>query len=65
MKKKWIQGAIEHPGAFSEMAHEKGMGTMEMAHTVLKEGSRASTKTKRRAILAETLMKERMEAHHA
>lgn len=53
----WIQGAIKHPGAFSAQAKKSGMTTGEYATKVLKKGSKASTKTKRRAALAQTLEK--------
>ncbi len=59
MAEKWIQGAIKHPGAFKAKAKAAGKSTGAFARTVLKEGSRASTKTKRQAALAQTLAKIR------
>jgi hypothetical protein len=58
-KKKWIQGAIKNPGAFSAKAKKAGKSTSEYAHQVLKPGSKASDKTKRQARLALTLSKMR------
>jgi hypothetical protein len=59
MAEKWIQGAIKHPGAFKAKAQAAGKSTGSFARSVLKEGSRASTKTKRQAALAQTLGKLR------
>ena len=59
MAKKWIAGAIKHPGAFKAAAKKAGMSTMGYAKSVLKKGSKASARTKRRAALAETLSKVR------
>ena len=58
-KKKWIKGAIKHPGAFRAKAQAAGMSTAAYASKVLKEGSTASTQTKRQAALARTLGKMR------
>jgi hypothetical protein len=58
-KKKWIQGAIKHPGAFKKKASAAGMSTSAYASKVLKKGSKASTQTKRQAALAQTLGKMR------
>lgn len=58
-KAKWIQGAIKHPGAFKAKAQAAGKSTAAFARSALKEGSRASTKTKRQAALAQTLSKLR------
>ena len=55
--KKWIAGAIEHPGAFTKKAKAAGMSTSAYAAKVLKPGSKASTRTKRQANLARTLKK--------
>lgn len=57
--KKWIQGAIKHPGAFKAKAKRAGMSTAAYASKVTKEGSHASTQTKRQANLAKTLGKVR------
>ena len=51
-KEKWIQKAIKHPGAFTAKAKRAGMSVQQYARSVLKEGSRASTTTKRQAALA-------------
>lgn len=59
MAKKWIQGAIKHPGAFSAKAKRAGMSTSAYAAKVTKKGSKASATTKRQANLAKTLGKMR------
>jgi hypothetical protein len=59
MAEKWIQKAITRPGAFSAKAKAAGKGTQAFARSVLKEGSKASTRTKRQAALAQTLSKLR------
>lgn len=58
-KKKWIQGAIKRPGAFSAKAKRAGMSTSAYARKVLAKGSKASATTKRQARLAQTLSKMR------
>lgn len=47
---------IKHPGSFSNQAHRAGMSTRQFASKELKKGSHATTKTKRKASLAQTLM---------
>lgn len=59
MAEKWIQGAITRPGAFKAKATAAGKSTGAYAKQVLKEGSTASTRTKRQAALAKTLGKLR------
>jgi len=59
MAEKWIQGAIKRPGAFKAKAKAAGKSTAGYARSVLKEGSQASTRTKRQAALAQTLAKIR------
>jgi len=59
MAKNWIAGAIKRPGAFSAKAKAAGKSTAAYASQVLKEGSKASTRTKRQAALAKTLSKIR------
>lgn len=59
MAEKWIQGAVKRPGAFTEKANEAGESVQEYAHSVLKPGSKASTRTKKQAALAETFKKMR------
>jgi hypothetical protein len=53
--KKWIQGAIKHPGAFTAKAKAAGKSVKQEAASVLKKGSHASSKTKKQAVLAKTL----------
>ena len=59
MAKKWIQGAIKRPGAFRKKAKKAGMSTSAYASKVLSQGSKASTRTKSQASLAQTLSKMR------
>lgn len=59
MAKKWIKGAIKHPGAFKAKAQAAGMSTSAYAAKVTKKGSKASAQTKRQANLAKTLGKMR------
>tara|TARA_R100000687_G_C6300910_1_gene95859 strand:+ start:133 stop:327 length:195 start_codon:yes stop_codon:yes gene_type:complete len=59
MAKKWIKGAIKRPGAFRAKAKKSGMSTSAYAKKVLSKGSKASTRTKRQASLAQTLGKLR------
>jgi 2-hydroxychromene-2-carboxylate isomerase len=56
-KKNWIKGAIKHPGAFTKKAKKAGMSTSAFAAKVLSPKSKASTQTKREAVLARTLGK--------
>jgi len=58
-KEKWIAGAISRPGAFKKKAQAAGKSTGAFARSVLKEGSKASTRTKKQAALAQTLSKLR------
>jgi len=58
-KTKWIQGAIERPGAFTAKAEAAGMSVQQYARKVTKKGSKASARTKRQANLAKTLGKMR------
>jgi hypothetical protein len=55
----WIQKAIKRPGAFTKKAKSAGMSVSAYANRVLREGSNASTLTKRQASLAKTLKKLR------
>jgi len=57
MTKHWIAGAIKHPGAFTRKAKAAGKSVAGYAKSVLREGSRVSTTTKRQANLAQTLRK--------
>jgi hypothetical protein len=56
-KKKWIQGAIKHEGAFTRKAKAAHMGVQEFANAVLSHPGEYSTQTKRQANLAKTLKK--------
>ena len=55
----WIKKAIKRPGAFKKKAEAAGDSTTEYATQVLKKGSKASTRTKKQARLAQTLSKMR------
>ena len=57
--KKWIQGAIEHPGAFKKKAEERGMSTSEFAEQVTSNPEKHDKTTVRQANLAKTLKKLR------
>lgn len=59
MAKKWIKGAVKRPGAFRAKAKRAKMSTAAYARKVLKKGSKASTRTKRQARLAQTFSKMR------
>jgi len=54
-KKNWIQGAIEKPGSFSKKAKNAGISTSAYATKSLKKKSKASSTTKKQAVLAKTL----------
>ena len=55
--KNWIQQAIRKPGAFRKQAKRAGKSTMDFAREVMRNPSRYSTTTVRRARLAITLSK--------
>lgn len=55
--KKWIQKAIKKEGSFTKQAKRAGETVKEYAKDVLKKGSKATAKTKKRAVLAKTLTK--------
>jgi len=57
--KNWIQKAIRKPGAFRKQAQRAGKSTMQYAREVVRNPSRYSTTTVRRARLAITLGKLR------
>ena len=62
MYEKWIQGAIKHPGALTKTAKEKGLVKKgeKLSSSDLSELKKSkSSKTKRRAIMAQTLRKMR------
>ena len=54
---KWIDKAVSKPGALTAQAKGAGEGVQAYATEVLKKGSKASPKTKKRAQLAKTLKK--------
>jgi len=51
----FIQKAIKRPGAFRKKAKAAGMSTHAYAEKVLSSDSKADTRTRRQAALAETL----------
>ena len=53
----WIKGAIKRPGAFKAKAKAAGETVAEYADKVTKKGSKASARTKKQAVLAQTLRK--------
>lgn len=55
--KKWIQGAIKRPGAFTKKAKKAGKSVPGMAAAVTKNPGRYSATTVRQANLAKTLKK--------
>jgi len=55
--KKWIQGAIKRPGAFTAKAKKAGKSVAGMAAAVTKNPSKYSATTVRQANLAKTLRK--------
>jgi len=57
MTKFWIKKAIKRPGAFTAKAKAAGMSTTAFAAKMTAKGSKASTRTKRQANLAQTLSK--------
>ena len=57
--KKWIQGAIKRPGAFTKKAEEAGMSTSEYASRVTSNPDEYDKRTVRQANLAKTLKKLR------
>lgn len=56
MAKKWIQGAIEHPGALRKELHVKKGEKIPAAKLKKAEESKNPT-LRKRAVLAETLRK--------
>jgi hypothetical protein len=59
MAEQWIKSAIKRPGAFKAKAKAAGKSTAGFAQQVLKPSSKASTRTKKQAALAQTLSKLR------
>lgn len=56
-KKKWIQGAIKRPGAFTAKAKKAKMSVPAFAAAVKKNPAKYSATTVRQANLATTLRK--------
>ena len=57
MMANWIQGAILKKGAFKKKAKAAGESVSAYASKVTKKGSKASSKTKKQAVLAKTFRK--------
>lgn len=57
--KKWIQGAIKRPGAFTKKAEKAGKTTAEYAADVSANPDKYDERTVRQARLAQTLSKLR------
>lgn len=55
--KKWIQGAIKRPGAFTAKAKKAGKSVAGMAAAVTKNPDKYSALTVKQANLAKTLRK--------
>jgi hypothetical protein len=55
--KDWIQGAVEHPGAFTRKAEKRGMSVADFAADVTANPDNYDEKTVRQANLAKTLKK--------
>ena len=51
----WIQGAVEHAGSFTAKAKAAGLTVAQLATKDTKKKSKASAKTKKQAVLAQTL----------
>lgn len=56
MAEKWIAGATKNKGAFTKQANAVGKSPAAFQAQVLAKGSKASTKTKKRAALRKTLV---------
>jgi hypothetical protein len=57
--KKWIQGAVEHPGAFTKKAEEHNMSVADFAAQVTAHPDKYDKTTVKQANLAKTLKKLR------
>lgn len=57
MAKNWIAGVIKYLGVFTAKAKAAGKTVKEMEKSVLKKGSKASSTTKKQAVLTKTLSK--------
>lgn len=58
MAKKWIQGAIKRPGAFTLKAQKAGMGVQEFADKVLASPEKYDDTTVKQARLAKTFSRK-------
>jgi len=63
--KKWIKGAIKHPGAFTKKAKAHGMSPSAFASKVLANKEDYPAKTEKQAVLAKTLGKMRKKTTEA
>lgn len=54
---KWMQTAVKHPGAFTQKAQSAGKSIGAEIKSVLKPGSKATSQTKKQAVLARTFRK--------
>jgi hypothetical protein len=59
MGKDWIASATKNKGAFSKKAKTAGMSVSALAKKDTKKKSKVSAKTKKQAVLAQTLAKMR------
>jgi len=57
--KNWIASATKNKGAFSKKAKAAGMSVSALATKDTKKKSKVSAKTKKQAVLAQTLSKMR------
>ena len=55
--KKWIQKAIEKPGAFTAKAKRRGITSAQLQANVQKNPDKYDEKTRKQAQLRETLVK--------
>jgi hypothetical protein len=55
MGKNWIAGAVEHAGSFTKKAKAAGLTVAQLATKDTKKKSKVSSKTKKQAVLAQTL----------
>ena len=54
--KKWIQGAIDRPGAFTAKAKKKGITTAQLQENVLSNPDEYDDRTVKQARLRQTLV---------
>jgi hypothetical protein len=55
MAKNWIAGMHMKEGAFGAQAKRQGLTTAQLTAKTLKSGSKATAKSKKRAVVAKTL----------